>query len=82
MHAKACIMPAMSYKLLTDIEEFRRETGIGEYRFGILAVRNGRLIERLKAGRRIWPETEAEIRAFMISERRRAPSPKQEGASA
>lgn len=59
----------MKEHLLSEIEEFLRETGISEYRFGFLAVRNGRLVERLRAGRRIWPETEAEVREF-ISEAR------------
>lgn len=63
-------------QLLIDIEEFLAETGIGEFKFGILAVNNGRLMERLrKPGKRgkpgrVWPETEAQIRGFMISERR------------
>lgn len=59
----------MRTKLLNDIDEFLSETGIGEYMFGLRAVRNGRLLERLRAGRRIWPETEAEIRGFMIAQR-------------
>lgn len=61
----------MSAPLLSDIDDFLRETGMGDFRFGWLATRNGRLLERLRAGRRIWPETEAQVRAFMISERRR-----------
>lgn len=50
-----------------------REAGLGPHRFGILAIKNGRLVERLRDGRRVWPETEAQVRAFMISERRRRP---------
>lgn len=67
----------MSTTLLTDIEEFLRETGMGEYRFGILAAKNGRLLERLRKPRsngrpaRVWPETEMEIRAFMRAYDRR-----------
>ncbi len=61
----------MSNPLLSDIDEFLRETGMGDFRFGLLSTRNGRLLERLRAGRRVWPETEAQVRAFMISERRR-----------
>jgi hypothetical protein len=60
----------MSNNLLSEIEEFMREANIGPHRFGILAINNGRLVERLRSGGRIWPETEAQIRAFMISERR------------
>lgn len=57
---------------------------MGEYRFGLLAAKNGRLVERLRAGRsngrpaRVWPETEIEIRAFM---RQRAPAPEQRRAA-
>lgn len=63
--------------LLSDIEQFIRDTGMGEYRFGLLAARNGRLVERLRSSRqngrpaRVWPETENEIRAFMRQERAR-----------
>lgn len=68
----------MNKPLLTEIDDFLRETGMGEYRFGFLAVRNGRLIERLRAeatpkGRpaRIWPDTEERIRSFIATERKR-----------
>jgi len=67
----------MSTTLLTDIEAFLRETGMGEYRFGVRAARNGRLIERLRAGTTpergkpvmVRPETELVIRDFMAIER-------------
>ncbi|MHA6684465.1 hypothetical protein [Mesorhizobium sp. A556] len=71
----------MSTNLLTDIDQFLRQTGMGEYRFGILAVSNGRLLERLRTPRsngqpaRVWPETEAQIRSFM-AERARSPMEK------
>jgi len=61
--------------LLKDIEAFLAETGMSEPNF-CRSVGNGRLFERLrgvgvrgKSGR-VWPETEAEIRAFMIAHRR------------
>ncbi|UVC14736.1 hypothetical protein [Mesorhizobium onobrychidis] len=58
------------------------ETGLSAYRFGILAAKNGRLVERLRNGGRIWPETELEIRAFMMSRRRDKPTaPSQEQAA-
>ena len=74
---------SMSNALLIDIEAFLTETGMGEYRFGLVAAKNGRLVERLRHGRpngrpaRVWPETEAEIRSFMTSEleRRRVREP-------
>jgi len=67
----------MQRTLLTEILEFLAETGMGEYRFGLLAVRNGRLLAQLrkvrKNGRpaRVWPETESKIREFIAAERRR-----------
>lgn len=67
----------MQPPLLDDILEFLAETGMGEYRFGLLAARNGRLLVQLRKVRkngqpaRVWPETEAKIREFMDAERRR-----------
>ena len=63
--------------LIKDIEDFLAETGMGSFRFGLLAASNGRLVEQLRTPRknglprRVWPETEAKIRAFMLTERRR-----------
>lgn len=59
----------MSVQLLSEIEAFLAEFGIGEHRFGILAANNGRLVERLRAGGRVWPETEDRIRQFMRERR-------------
>lgn len=62
----------MRTNLLSDIEAFLAETSMSEATFCRM-VDNGRLFERLRAvgkrGRpgRVWPETEAEIRAFMIA---------------
>lgn len=78
MHANACILAVMSTPLLTEIDRFLSETGMSEYTFGFKAVKNGRLVERLRQGQtekgrpiRVWPETEQEIRAFMRFERQR-----------
>lgn len=61
----------MQSKLISDIDEFLAETGMAPGYFGWCAAKNWRLVERLRAGGRIWPETESEVRAFMIAERRR-----------
>jgi hypothetical protein len=53
--------------LLTDIEAFLEETGMGPSYFGKRAVGNSELVERLRSGRRVWPDTEAKIREFMLS---------------
>jgi len=67
----ACNDAYMSKNLLDEITELLNETGMPEYRFGWKAVHNGRLIERVRSGRRLWPETEARVRAFIAEERRR-----------
>ena len=59
----------MAQKLLDEIDQFLSETGMSAYRLGFLSVRNGRLVDRLRSGGRIWPETEMEVRAFIRSER-------------
>lgn len=55
----------MSVHLISEIDAFLAEFRIGEHRFGILAANNGRLVERLRSGGRVWPETEERIRSFM-----------------
>lgn len=60
----------MKSTLLSDIDKFLTETGMGDFRFGLLSSRNGRLMERLRAGRRVWPETEQQIRDFMAEHRK------------
>lgn len=71
----------MRQNLITEIKDFLAETGLSAYRFGFLAVRNGRLVERLESGKRVWPETEAEVRAFIRAERRRRMADTQQKAS-
>lgn len=74
-HMRAYIAP-MDNRLLSDIEAFLAETGMTEHAFG-RAIGNGRLFERLrsigKRGKsgRVWPETEVQVRAFMMAERQR-----------
>jgi hypothetical protein len=77
VHVVACIANArdsvyvcfMSTKLLDEIEAFLTETGAGAFQFGMKSIRNGRLVERLRSGGRVWPETETEIRLYMRIER-------------
>lgn len=63
----------MTTHLLSEIDAFLAETGMSDYRFGIRAASNGRLLERLRERGRVWPETEMKIRAFMLSARRDGP---------
>lgn len=52
----------MKNTLLSEIENLMAETGLSADRVGFLVARNARLVERLRAGRRVWPETEMSIR--------------------
>lgn len=62
----ACIFAGMASKtLIQEIKAFLSQTGMSAYRFGFLAARNGRLVERLERGGRVWPETEEAVRSFM-----------------
>lgn len=65
LHAIACYARRMSDALLSKIEAFMAQQHIGEHRFGMLAARNGRLVERLRRGGRVWPETEQCVLAFI-----------------
>ena len=60
----------MSGNLIEEIDAFLRESGFSEHRFGILVAKNGRLVERLRSGGRVWPDTEEKIRACIRSMRR------------
>lgn len=53
--------------LLPDIERYLQQTGMSPSRFGYKAARNSRLVERLRDGRRVWPETEQQVVAFMAA---------------
>ncbi len=57
----------MSTNLLAEIEQFLEETGMSSYSLGYRSVRNGRLVDRLRLGRRVWPETQQAVRAYMRS---------------
>lgn len=57
----------MNRELLREIDAFLKTAEIGEHRFGILAANNGRLVERLRNGRRVWPDTEQRVREFLAS---------------
>lgn len=61
----------MSTHLLSEIDRFLSEFPMSDHRFGLLAARNGRLVERLRQGCRVWPETDSQVRAFIIAERQK-----------
>lgn len=65
-----CMTNKPSQKLLTEIEEFLTETGMGPSYFGKAAMNNSELVSRLRKGGRVWPETEQKVRAFIRSQRK------------
>jgi hypothetical protein len=56
--------------LISAIEQFIAETGVHPQAFGWAAARNKALVERLRRGGRVWPETEKRVLDF-IEERRK-----------
>lgn len=80
LNAFACKLRHMNNSITSDLDQFLMETGLSEHRAGILLARNGRLIDRLRSGGRIWPETEDKIRAAMARERAKRKLPNGVGA--
>ena len=58
-------MEALQVDLLRDVEAYLRATGRGPCYFGKVSCGNSELVRRLRAGGRVWPETEARVRAYM-----------------
>lgn len=56
--------------ILSEIEAFLKETGMGPAYFGKKAVGNTEIVARLRRGRPIWPHTEQRLRVFMEVERK------------
>lgn len=54
-----------SEKLLSEIDDFLAETGMGPSYFSKTASGNSELVKRLRAGGRMWPETEKKVRDYM-----------------
>ena len=54
-------------QLLAEIEVFLAATGMGETYFGKKAANNPYLVQRLRDGGRIWPETGDLVKAFIAS---------------
>lgn len=55
--------------LLTDIEAFLQTHDIAPTAFGNDALGDRHFVKQLRAGRRVWPETEAKVRQFMATYR-------------
>jgi hypothetical protein len=59
----------MQHNLLSEVRETMALLGVEAHRFGILAAKNGRLVDRLEKGGRLWPETEQKVREFIADVR-------------
>ena len=55
-----------SKALLSEVEAFLKATGMGPAYFGKQSCGNSEIVNRLRTGGRVWPETEAKIRAYML----------------
>ena len=53
--------------LLDDIDEFVSLHGMSPITFGRLAMKDPHFVRDIRGGRRVWPETDAKIRAFMAN---------------
>lgn len=63
---------------LADVDRFLTASKMAESAFGRAAVNDWKFITQLRAGRRVWPETEEKVRKFMASYR--APAAEREAA--
>lgn len=62
-------------QLLGDIEAFlARNPTFSPTRFGDEALGDRHFVRQLRGGRRVWPETEAKVRAFMAGVEEALPS--------
>lgn len=68
----ADMMNTPTEKLLSEVNDFLAETGMGVSYFGKVASGNSELVKRLQSGRRVWPETADKIHAFMSEYRQKA----------
>jgi hypothetical protein len=53
--------------LLDEIEAFLIRHGMAPTAFGDGALGDRHFVRQLRAGRRLWPETEAKVRTFMAA---------------
>lgn len=53
--------------LLDEIDAFVSVHKMSESAFGRLAVNDWKLLRQLRAGRRMWPDTECRVRSFMAA---------------
>lgn len=52
---------------LTEIEAFCERHQMAETRFGDLALKDKPFVRQVREGRRVWPETQDKVRAWMAA---------------
>lgn len=57
----------MTHPIILEIDSFLQTNQMAESYFGRKAANDWKLVRQLRAGRRLWPDTEARIRTFMAS---------------
>jgi hypothetical protein len=57
-----------NHDILKDVDGFLEKTGMAESTLGRKALNDGKAIARLRAGKRMWPETIDKLREFMTAE--------------
>lgn len=57
----------MDQELLREIDGFLEQSGIAETTFGRLSVNDGKFVQRIRSGGRVWPETAEKVRDFIRS---------------
>jgi len=60
--------------LLDTVDEFIERHAMSAVTFGRAALRDPHFVRDLRAGRRVWPETESKVRHFMVTYRAPAPA--------
>lgn len=53
--------------LIAEIEAYCTRTGLKESTFGQYAATDKDFVERIRNGGRMWPETIAKVRAWMVA---------------
>jgi hypothetical protein len=54
-----------NHSILAEVEGFLKRNSMAASAFGRSAVNDWRFVRDIRAGRRVWPETEQRVRTFM-----------------
>lgn len=57
------------HQLLAEIAIFTKAHDMPESTFGRLSMKDWKFVRDVRAGRRLWPETEQKVRDFMVGYR-------------